>query len=87
MAQPRPLFHLFSSFQTQITIFISNKCEKCPSIMWCQDSNSQLLAHESPPITTRPGLPPILLDLHFNNLLKAHLNYPEQRRVTTASTL
>ena len=28
MGQPRPLFHLFSSFQTHITIFTTNKCEK-----------------------------------------------------------
>ena len=30
--------------------------KKCPSSIWCQDSNSQPLEHESPPITTRPGL-------------------------------
>ena len=30
----------------------------CPSSIWRQDSNSQPLEHESPPITTRPGLPP-----------------------------
>ena len=28
MGQPRPLFHLFSSFQTHITIFTTDKCEK-----------------------------------------------------------
>ena len=28
MGQPGPLFHLFSSFQTNITIFTTNKCEK-----------------------------------------------------------
>ena len=32
-------------------------CEKCPSSIQCQDSNSQPLEHEPPPITTRPGLP------------------------------
>ena len=58
MGPPWPLFHLFSSFQTHITIFSTNKCEKCPSSMWCQDSNSQPMEHESPPIITRPGLPP-----------------------------
>ena len=58
IGQPRPLFHLFSSFQTQITIFTTNKCEKCPSSIRCRDSNTQPLAHESPPITTRPGLLP-----------------------------
>ena len=28
MGHPRPLFHLFSSFQTNITIFTTNICEK-----------------------------------------------------------
>ena len=58
MGQPRPLFHLFLSFQTHITIFTTNRyVKKCPSNIWCQDSNSWPLAHESPPITTGPGLP------------------------------
>ena len=63
MCQPRPLFHLFSSFQTHITIFTTNKCEKCPSSILCRDSNSQPLEYESPPITTRPGLLPCLTNL------------------------
>ena len=60
MGQPRPLFHLFSSFQINITIFLiftTNKCEKFPSSIWCRDWNSQPLAHESPTITTKTGLP------------------------------
>ena len=55
MGQPRPLFHLFSSFETHITIFTTNKREK--SSIRRRDSNSQPLEHKSPPITTRPGLP------------------------------
>ena len=39
MGHPRPLFHLFSSFQTNFTIFTTNKCEKCPSSIRCWDSN------------------------------------------------
>ena len=57
LGQPRPLFYLFSSFQTHIiTIFTTNKCEKlsCPSSIQCRDSNSWPLEHESPPINTRP---------------------------------
>ena len=54
MGQPRSLFDLFSSLQTHITFFITNKCEKCPSSIRCWDSNWQTLEHESPPITTRP---------------------------------
>ena len=57
MGIPRTLFNLFSSFQTQFTIFTTNKFEKCPSSIRCWDSNSRSLEHESPPITTRPGLP------------------------------
>ena len=51
-------FHLFSSFHTHISNFTTNKCEKCPSSIWCRDSNSRPFEHESPPITTRAGLPP-----------------------------
>ena len=55
----RPLFHLFSSIQTNIySISTTNKCEKCPSSIWCRDSNPQPSEYESPPLTTRPGHPP-----------------------------
>ena len=46
------LFLVF--YQTNITNFTTNQCEKCPSSRWCCDSNSR--PAESPPITTRPGL-------------------------------
>ena len=51
---------LFRSFQTNNTIFTTNQCEKmsCPSWIRRQDSNPRPLEHESPTITTRPGLPP-----------------------------
>ena len=52
-AIPAP-FPLFSTFQTNTTIFTTNKC---PSSTWCWDSNSQPLEYESPAITTRPWLP------------------------------
>ena len=55
-------FVYFRSFQTNIvTIFTTNKCEKCPSSIWCRDSNSQPSDYESPLLTTRPGLPPKML--------------------------
>ena len=60
---PRTLFHLFSSFQTNITIFTTNKGENYPSNIWRWDSNPQPLKHESPPVTTRPWLPPLLVNL------------------------
>ena len=56
-------FCLFSSFQTNISIFITKKCEKSPSSIWWWDSNPWPLEHESPPITTRPGLPPLTIFL------------------------
>ena len=54
MGQPRPLFHLFSSFQTHITILQQINVKKCPSSIRCPDLNSRPLEHESHPITTRP---------------------------------
>ena len=59
MGNPWPLFSLFSSFQTNITIFTTYICEKCLSSIWCWDSNPQPSGHESPPTTTRPGIPPL----------------------------
>ena len=69
-------FCLFSSFQTNITILMTNKCEKCPSSIWCLDLNSQPLEHKSPPITTRPGLPPSNCLLHAKASNAARLNGP-----------
>ena len=48
------------------TLGTSNRYVKnCPSSILCRDSNSRPLEHESPPITTRPGLPPYDLFLCF----------------------
>ena len=49
-------FHVFSPFQTHFTANMYVK--KCPSRIRSRDSNSQPLEHESPLITTRPGLLP-----------------------------
>ena len=62
MGLPRPRFHSFSCFQTNITIFTTNVCEKCPSNIWCWDSNAPSSEYESPPITTRLGILPKLLE-------------------------
>ena len=58
MDQPLPLFNLFPSFQTHITIFTTNKGEKWQSSIQCCDLNPQPSGHEPPPITPRPGLWP-----------------------------
>ena len=48
----------FGLFQTDIiTIFTKIYVKKCPSSIQCRDLNLQPSEHESPPITTRPGLP------------------------------
>ena len=75
MGHPRPLLYLFSSFQTNITILTTNKCEKCPSSIRCWDSNSQPSEHKSPPITTRPGLPSVSL---FNRPFSYKISGPSQ---------
>ena len=59
-----PLFNLFSSSETNITIFTTNICEKCPSSVLCWDLNPQPSDHESPPVTTRPGLPSTTTNFH-----------------------
>ena len=51
----------FWSFQTNITIFLQQyNVKNFPSSIRCRDSNPQPLGRESPPITTRPGLPRIV---------------------------
>ena len=56
-ANPSLFFIYFCLFQTHITNFTTNRyVKKCPSSIWCEDLNSWPLEHESPPITTRPGL-------------------------------
>ena len=59
-ANPQPLllfiFGLFKQTSLQFLHLIYVK--KCPSSIQYQDSNPQPLEHESPPVTTRPGLPP-----------------------------
>ena len=50
---PASFIVYFRSFQTTIiTIFTTNICEKCPSSIWCGDSNPRPLEHESAPTTT-----------------------------------
>ena len=44
-------------------LFKQINVNKCPSSKQCWDLNPRPLEHESPPMITRPGLPPILLVL------------------------
>ena len=67
-AIPGLLLVYFRLFQTNITIFTTNNCEKCPSSKWCWDSNPQPFEHVSSPITTGPGLQrsPWMLNRKYN---------------------
>ena len=53
------LFSFIFVFQTHIYFTTNRYVKKCPSSIWCWDSNSRPLEHESPSITNRPGLPPM----------------------------
>ena len=59
MVLPRPLFcFLLSLFKHKLQFSQKINVKKCHSSIHCRELNSQPLEHESPPITTRPGLPP-----------------------------
>ena len=59
-ANPASFLFIFGLFQTNInTILQQINVKKCPSSIRHRDSNPRPLERESPPITTRPGLPPI----------------------------
>ena len=54
---PASFSFIFVFSNTHYNLFIQQmNVKKCPSSLRCQDSNSRPLEHESPPITTRPGL-------------------------------
>ena len=76
--KPGLFFIYFQSFQTNKTIFSTNQCVKisCPSSIRCRDSNQRPSEHESPPITTRPGLPPKLIKTLSLSLLFSDWSLP-----------
>ena len=57
---PASFSFIFGLFKQTIQFFTTNQCEKmsCPSSIRHRDSNPRPSERESPPITTRPGLPP-----------------------------
>ena len=58
MGHSRTFFNYFSLYK-QTLIFLQQICvKKCPSNIRWWDSKPQPSGHESPPITTRAGLPP-----------------------------
>ena len=56
-ADPGLFFIYFRLFKHKLQFFQQINVEKCPSSIGCRDLNSRPLEYESPPITTRPGLP------------------------------
>ena len=52
------LFFIYPVFSNKHTILTTNIYEKCPSSTRRRDLNSQPSDYKSPPLTTRPGLPP-----------------------------
>ena len=50
--------------------------------IWCWDSNPQTLGRESPPITTRPGLPPISLFFILCSLVSTTLDFVCKNQTT-----
>ena len=55
-AYPGLFLICFRLFKHTLQFLQQINVKKCLSSIWCRDSNSQPLEHESPPITTRPGL-------------------------------
>ena len=60
MGHPQPLLSFIFGLFKQTLQFLQYMW-KCPSSIRYQDSNPRPLGFESPPITTRPGLSPMLL--------------------------
>ena len=56
MGHPGLYFVKFRLFKQTLQFFV--KCQKILSSIRYRDSNPRPSEHESPPITTRPGLPP-----------------------------
>ena len=58
-----PVLYLKLFFLQRFYNFTTNECEKCPSSIRRWDSNSQPSSdYEFPPLTTRPGLSPYILN-------------------------
>ena len=53
----------FGLFKQTIQFLQDIDMKKCPSNIWGRDLYSQPVENEPSPVTTRPGLPPNLLDI------------------------
>ena len=59
---PASFSFIFVFFKRTLQFLHQLNVKKCPSSIRCHDSNSQPSDYESPPLTTRPGLPPFILE-------------------------
>ena len=59
-ANPGLFFIYFRLFKRTLQFWQQINVKKCPSSIWRQDLDSQPSGYNSPPLTTRPGLPPII---------------------------
>ena len=63
----------------------SNLTKLCQAVGWRRDLNPQPSEHESPPITTRPGIPPVyskVLNILYCNKtvrIKVTTGFPQKR--------
>ena len=73
MGHPQPLFVYFRLFKHTLHFLQQIYVKNCPSSIWCWDLNPQHSVHESPPITTRPGLPPNVKHFCFIILLASRV--------------
>ena len=95
MGLPSPLFHFYVVFHKHKLQFLQQiNVRKCPFCIWCHDLNSQPLEHETPPITTRPGLPLNTENLFTTpaaiHLLRPHLHHSlsfQSRRIKMKKSL
>ena len=65
---PRLFFIYFCLFKQTIHNFCNKDMWKCQSSIWFRDLNPWPFEHESPPITTRPGLNRSTIDTFLNLL-------------------
>ena len=64
MANSGFFFIYFRLFKPTLQFLQQINVKKCQSSTWCRDLNSQHLEHESPPITSKPGLRPSYLNVN-----------------------
>ena len=74
---PASFSFIFFFSNTHYNFTTNRNVKKCPSSIWCRDSNSRPLELESPPTTTRPGLPPPFRNVISCYILRiSHLIHP-----------